>query len=96
MKTSRQKIVDKEIRKDKRRAERAGVDPDLEWLLVNGFETLLEAALEAGQFRHTCFALLHLQSHLRAPKCKRQLDLDALVASFSERLALNCGSALRR
>lgn len=78
MKTSRQKQMDKEIRKDKRRAERAGVDPDLEWLLFNGFEALLEAALEAGQCHDTCFAALHLQSHLQslqshlqAPKCKR-------------------------
>lgn len=35
------------MRKDRRRAERAGADADLEWLLVNGFEALLEATLEA-------------------------------------------------
>lgn len=45
--TSSQKVLDKLARKDRRRAERAGADADLEWLLVNGFEALLEAALEA-------------------------------------------------
>lgn len=45
--TSSQKVLDKLVRKDRRRAERAGADADLEWLLVNGFEALLEATLEA-------------------------------------------------
>ena len=40
-------MLDKLARKDRRRAERAGADADLEWLLVNGFEALLEATLEA-------------------------------------------------
>lgn len=46
--TSSQKVLEKINRKDKRRADRAGHDADVEWLLVNGFETLLEAELEAG------------------------------------------------
>jgi hypothetical protein len=46
--TSRQKLIDKEARKDKRRAEKAGLDPDVEWLVNNGFDTLLDATLEAG------------------------------------------------
>ena len=32
--TSSQKVLEKLARKDKRRAERAGADADLEWLLV--------------------------------------------------------------
>ena len=46
--TSSQKVLEKLSRKDKRRAERSGHDADIEWLLVNGFEELLEAELEAG------------------------------------------------
>ena len=46
--TSSQKATEKLLRKDKRRAERAGHDPEAEWLLINGFEALLEAALAAG------------------------------------------------
>lgn len=40
-------MLDKLNRKDRRRAERSGADVDLEWLLVNGFEPLLEAELDA-------------------------------------------------
>ena len=42
-------MLDKLNRKDRRRAERGGADADLEWLLVNGFEALLEAELDAEQ-----------------------------------------------
>ena len=43
--TESQKVMSKLERKDKRRAVkgRAGVDADLEWLTLNGLETLIEA-----------------------------------------------------
>jgi len=93
-------VLDKLNRKDRRRAERGGADADLEWLLVNGFEALLEAELDSEQGDsirsirfHNCDGLIVLALNICwTPNACSQIHGEEVSASVSDVLRFHDGT----